>query len=347
MGSRWVLRSTLLRAAGTTGTSSLSSGLQLSLPGAVSQPTDSDSAHDERRDDGQQRRMFHGSGCDDDFFQQRAQYRAWRQGSARSSPRSPTARIAEGRPDRAQRSLLLQEIQPQPSPRIVADYEKFSLLGRGAFGVVYRARNRHDGTSYALKVVPSRGAATEEARCMASLPPHPHLVRYHTTWREPLPIERVRNRIEDERCADRCATLHPHHGYGSDADEAPSTEPSSVLQEGSSSSISEHMRADGPVPTLCMQLEAIAMPTLQAVLRHEMASRARASGHAGATDAPTVGVVPAATKWRWLAAVASGLEAVHAAGWLHNDVKPAKCAGYELTRARALCLDRAPPLLLY
>jgi hypothetical protein len=167
--------------------------------------------------------------------------------------------------------------------------------------------------------------------------------------------------------------------------------------------------APARVPTLCLQLELCQMPTLSAILAHEMARRSSATASprssssspplraqsggsvrgsvlpphsaalrlpppassalttslaglalgagsprapapssapssssaaavpsAAAAAVPSAYVVPSvaavpfaaavpstAVRWQWVAGIASALEAMHAHGWLHNDVKPA------------------------
>ncbi|GKT24106.1 hypothetical protein ADUPG1_012632 [Aduncisulcus paluster] len=71
-------------------------------------------------------------------------------------------------------------LKPPPSPRIEADekliaYDKRVLIGRGAFGKVFRARRRRDGMQVALKMIDLRGKtdkvvqqALNEVRVMLS-----------------------------------------------------------------------------------------------------------------------------------------------------------------------------------
>merc|ERR1719421_322858 len=52
-----------------------------------------------------------------------------------------------------------------------------------------------------------------------------------------------------------------------------------------------------------------------------------AAGGVGGEATPTRlvagGVASAALRWLWVSGAASGLHAMHAAGWVHNDIKPA------------------------
>jgi translation initiation factor 2-alpha kinase 1 len=79
--------------------------------------------------------------------------------------------------------------------RFRADFLSKLLIGKGAFGVVYRSRHRIDGNEYALKKIKfSFRNATEleraytrvvrEVRSLAALD-HPNIVRYNQAWFEP------------------------------------------------------------------------------------------------------------------------------------------------------------------
>ncbi|WFD33028.1 non-specific serine/threonine protein kinase [Malassezia sp. CBS 17886] len=84
----------------------------------------------------------------------------------------------------------------QPVSRYLSDFEEVEFLGRGAFGVVVKARNKLDGRFYAVKKVRLSSSALEEERTMREIMTlsrldHPHIVRYVTCWIEethaPLP----------------------------------------------------------------------------------------------------------------------------------------------------------------
>ncbi|CAK0837253.1 unnamed protein product [Prorocentrum cordatum] len=82
---------------------------------------------------------------------------------------------------------------PGPPSRFEQDFERLELLGRGAFGEVWRCRHRLDGHEYAVKMVQFRSRASDgdrlrqrvarEVEVQASLA-HPGIVRYHTSWVE-------------------------------------------------------------------------------------------------------------------------------------------------------------------
>ncbi|CAF2490372.1 unnamed protein product [Rotaria sp. Silwood2] len=81
--------------------------------------------------------------------------------------------------------------------RYVRDFYEIDKLGKGAFGSVFRARNRLDDRSYAVKKIvfnentnrTRRQAqrALREVRVLASLS-HPNIVQYHCAWLELVPI---------------------------------------------------------------------------------------------------------------------------------------------------------------
>ena len=70
------------------------------------------------------------------------------------------------------------------------NFEELELLGKGGFGVVYKARNRVDLAYYAVKKIflkdfshDNKLKILREARVIASLK-HPNIVCYHTAWLE-------------------------------------------------------------------------------------------------------------------------------------------------------------------
>jgi len=76
--------------------------------------------------------------------------------------------------------------------RFEQDFERVELIGRGAFGEVWRARNRIDGQEYAVKIVPYQFGdnsdpldhpALREVRTFSGLQ-HDNVIRYHGAWVE-------------------------------------------------------------------------------------------------------------------------------------------------------------------
>jgi serine/threonine protein kinase len=301
---------------------------------------------------------------------------------------------------------------PAVPPRLITDFDDFSLVGKGGFGVVYSARNRLDGHTYAIKLVPDRPGAQSEAKCMASLPPHTNLIRYHSVWSEPLPVARLQEELAElDTNASSWASRHlPWRAASHELASIGSVDGDDDDEEDDTSTRSGSA-APARVPTLCLQLELCQMPTLSAILAHEMARRSSATASprssssspplraqsgaqgsvrgsvlpphsaalrlpppaaaalttsltglaldarsprapapssapssssaaavpsAAAAAVPSAYVVPSvaavpfaaavpstAVRWQWVAGIASALEAMHAHGWLHNDVKPA------------------------
>ncbi|KAL0961127.1 hypothetical protein HGRIS_006101 [Hohenbuehelia grisea] len=79
---------------------------------------------------------------------------------------------------------------PSPSRQQVSrwknDFEELELLGRGAFGSVVKARNKHDSKIYAVKKVRLRTSDSKiyrEVHALSQLN-HPFIVRYYGTWVE-------------------------------------------------------------------------------------------------------------------------------------------------------------------
>lgn len=77
----------------------------------------------------------------------------------------------------------------QSESRYLSDFEEVEFLGKGAFGVVVKARNKLDERFYAVKKIKLSSAAAEEERTMREIMAlsrldHPHIVRYVTCWIE-------------------------------------------------------------------------------------------------------------------------------------------------------------------
>ncbi|CAH0479934.1 unnamed protein product [Peronospora belbahrii] len=90
---------------------------------------------------------------------------------------------------------LRNENSCTPNSRFEQDFEIIGSLGEGGQGLVYKVRSKVDGCYYAVKkVVLPRASklddrcvenqALREVRSMASMAPHPNVVRYHTAWTE-------------------------------------------------------------------------------------------------------------------------------------------------------------------
>jgi serine/threonine protein kinase len=89
-------------------------------------------------------------------------------------------------------ATAMPDILGSPS-RFEQDFDRLELLGRGAFGDVWRCRHRLDGQEYAVKMIEYRTTIAEaaeverrvlrEAQTWASLN-HPNVVRYHNAWVE-------------------------------------------------------------------------------------------------------------------------------------------------------------------
>eukprot|EP00960_Hanusia_phi_P017604 518431-Hanusia_phi.AAC.1 len=76
--------------------------------------------------------------------------------------------------------------------RYTTDFEELGKIGRGAFGCVFRVRQRLDEREYAVKKIrldkDEKSADNQrimrEVRCFSILSDHPKIVRYYGTWQE-------------------------------------------------------------------------------------------------------------------------------------------------------------------
>jgi len=83
-------------------------------------------------------------------------------------------------------------VEMEYSSRFLLDFEMLECLGRGGFGIVFKARNRIDGCSYAVKriLLPQNSQARQkmlrEVRALATLD-HRSIVRFYNAWDESPP----------------------------------------------------------------------------------------------------------------------------------------------------------------
>jgi len=71
--------------------------------------------------------------------------------------------------------------------RYKEEYEELERLGRGAFGAVFRVRNKVDGNEYAIKKVRIKSAKMNQVReevGIISKLDHSNVIRYYTSWFE-------------------------------------------------------------------------------------------------------------------------------------------------------------------
>ncbi len=101
--------------------------------------------------------------------------------AAKGIPSRPVSSATKPQPEVSDQDRAKIDAQPQPFDR----FEIIEEIGRGGMGVVYRARDRHDGSFVALKVVlPAVASSPEdlarfirEAGIVQKLS-HPHIVPY-------------------------------------------------------------------------------------------------------------------------------------------------------------------------
>ncbi|KAJ3182701.1 Eukaryotic translation initiation factor 2-alpha kinase [Geranomyces variabilis] len=81
------------------------------------------------------------------------------------------------------------------SSRYAEDFVELEMLGKGAFGRVYRVRNRLDGIEYAIKKVRLRMGTSKLERLLREVKfqarlTHGNVVRYFSAWVEDIPDDR-------------------------------------------------------------------------------------------------------------------------------------------------------------
>ncbi|KAI8820164.1 kinase-like domain-containing protein [Fimicolochytrium jonesii] len=112
--------------------------------------------------------------------------------------------------------------------RYSEDFEEMNVLGRGAFGRVYRVRNRLDGIEYAVKKVRLKlGTNTlerilREVKFQAKLH-HPNVVRYFSAWVEDIAEHSTHRGVPDGAGVKQDTGQHPDDHFQSDFETASRT----------------------------------------------------------------------------------------------------------------------------
>lgn len=115
--------------------------------------------------------------------------------SAKAAAAALTPIITSSSDVKATATTLTSENCCTSNSRFEQDFEVVGSLGEGGQGSVFKVRSKVDGCYYAIKkvVLPrateldakrAESQALREVRLMASMAPHPNVVRYHTAWTE-------------------------------------------------------------------------------------------------------------------------------------------------------------------
>ncbi|KAF8340679.1 kinase-like domain-containing protein [Cantharellus anzutake] len=135
-------------------------------------------------------------------------------------PRSPSATIHGRSPTIGFKSRLPR--LPAPSSRYQQDWEELEFLGKGAFGSVVKARLRHDSRIYAIKKVrllrESDAKILREVNALSRMS-HSSIVRYYTTWVEPI-LDEDDDGCNSEDCNDSSDQSRGNDGFGSDDEDS-------------------------------------------------------------------------------------------------------------------------------
>jgi serine/threonine protein kinase len=203
--------------------------------------------------------------------------------------------------------------------RYLQEFEELSLVGTGAFGHVFKVRNRIDSLLYAVKKIQFRAGSKSlrEVKHHAKLN-HDNVVRYFSAW-----IEDV-----DHRALDRTARLLCINGASDTAatraEATPSAYPSSEGATDASSTLSSPLQSNeappengtSPAMTLFLQME-LCSHTLASHLKHRST---RTSASSPACTHPRD--VDELECLHILRDICQGVEYLHAQGCIHRDVKP-------------------------
>uniref|UniRef100_A0A3Q4N2L9 non-specific serine/threonine protein kinase n=1 Tax=Neolamprologus brichardi TaxID=32507 RepID=A0A3Q4N2L9_NEOBR len=89
---------------------------------------------------------------------------------------------------------------PAPSLRFTSEYDSIERLGKGAFGRVFKAKQKLLQKYYAIKIIRCKEKALREVVTLSELH-HSNIVRYYTCWLED-------SEYQPESTADSCSSSH-------------------------------------------------------------------------------------------------------------------------------------------
>ncbi|KAI8907007.1 kinase-like domain-containing protein [Powellomyces hirtus] len=228
------------------------------------------------------------------------------------------------------------------SSRYAEDFVELDILGKGAFGRVYRVRNRLDGIEYAIKKVRLRMGTSKLERILREVKfqarlQHTNVVRYFSAWVEDIPDDDKESRATNSEYASwdalsRTGSLQKFEPSSSHdirlSDVHLPNKPQPPLTTSQFTQPPAAAKTASPQPqslpytlhlTLLIQME-LCSHTLRDFLR-------RRNQHCCATheqiesdgSTPQVDVPQAHAIFRDLA---EGLLYVHSMGCIHRDIKP-------------------------
>eukprot|EP00002_Diphylleia_rotans_P013529 TRINITY_DN2642_c0_g2_i4.p1 TRINITY_DN2642_c0_g2~~TRINITY_DN2642_c0_g2_i4.p1 ORF type:complete len:482 (-),score=108.47 TRINITY_DN2642_c0_g2_i4:311-1756(-) len=215
------------------------------------------------------------------------------------------------------------------APRYNEQFEHLSLIGKGGFGQVYRAKNRLDSREYAIKqmqISPSQSPMIFSEVSLLSRLSHKNVVRYHHAWMEELqPCQCESKYLAKPSHATCCTEEHNDEGddFSEDSDEEmeipvkPNRSNQNYVdlrktgeQTNGSANRKKKVakKASGPLQVVFIQMEYCPKTLRQCLDRNLLLSFT---------------IIRSITDiWSIFLQIVSGIEYLHKQGIIHRDLKP-------------------------
>lgn len=240
--------------------------------------------------------------------------------------------LGELPPDSATGGAFLAVIRDLSKPgnpnysRYENDFEEIAELGSGAFGAVYKVKNRLDGQLYAVKKIllssvtfsssDSESSSMEsldakdkqklrEATILATITSHPNIIRYYASWIEHVMIEKLDPNLRRQLNDTTFQTYDSESTFSNLWEKSNNQSKNDEKQKNLNYSIGSSDSIDDKALVLYIQMQLCESATLQKWLYRPNR------------------VINHSENMEILIQILKGLHHIHSSGYIHRDLKPA------------------------